>query len=215
MPGESPGGIVGWGMGRGITLPVLAAVGLAATLGGCTDFRRALGMEKSIPDEFAVVSRAPLAIPPDYSLRPPQPGASPSQEVAPQDRAKEAVFRAGQQASLPPAATQRSPGEGALLQKAGAPNADPGIREHGRDDTALTPENQRGFVDKLLFWRKSGPPASNDVIDPNKEADRIKQAQAAGTPVAPDAPGATSEAASQQPTPTIERKKSTSIFNVF
>src|ERR1051326_3371454 len=143
---------------RGIALPVVIAVGLVTTLGGCTDLRRAFGMEKVIPDEFAVVSRAPLAVPPDFSLRPPQPGAAPSQEVAAQDRAKEAVFRAGpQQASLPPAATERSPGEGVLLQKAGAPKADPDIREHVSDDTALTPQNQRGFVDRLLFWRKSGP----------------------------------------------------------
>ena len=201
---------------RGIALPVVAAVGLATALGGCSDFRRALGVEKVIPDEFAVVSRAPLAIPPDYSLRPPQPGAAPSQEVLAQDKAKEAVFRVGQQqASLPPAATERSPGEGALLQKAGAPSADPGIREHVRDDVALSPQNQRSFVDKLLFWRKSGPPDSNEVIDPNKEAERIKQAQASGTPVAPDVSGATSQTATQQPTPTIERKKSTSIFDIF
>jgi hypothetical protein len=198
---------------RGIALPVLAAVGLATMLGGCTDFRRALGMEKAIPDEFAVVSRAPLAIPPDYSLRPPQPGAAPSQEVTSQDRAKEAIFRAGgQQVSLPPAAGQRTPGEGAFLAAAGAPKADPAIRQHVADDTALTPENQQGFVDKLLFWRKSGPPDTDQVIDPTKEADRIKQAQATGTPVAPDAPGA-SQMATQQPTPTIDRKKSTSIFN--
>src|SRR5260370_22273027 len=109
---------------RGIALPVLAAVGLAMTLGGCTDIRRALGMEKVIPDEFAVVSRAPLAVPPDFSLRPPQPGAAPSQEVAAQDRAKDAVFRAcPQQASLPPAPTDPSPGEGSLVQNAGAPKA--------------------------------------------------------------------------------------------
>lgn len=201
---------------RGIALPVLATVGLAATLGGCTDFRRALGMEKVIPDEFAVVSRAPLAIPPDYSLRPPQPGAAPTQDVAAQDRAKDAIFRAGtQQATLPPAAGQRSAGEGAFLTAAGAPKADPNIRAHVRDDTALTPENQRGFVDRLLFWRKSGPPDSDQVIDPNQEADRIKQAQAGGTPVAPNAAGAASETATQQPAPTIERKKSTSIFNIF
>src|SRR5690348_17094840 len=96
---------------KGIALPVLATVGRATSLGGCSDIRKALGYDKSIPDEFAVVSRAPLAIPPDYSLRPPQPGAAPTQDVPPQDRAKEAVFRAGtQQASLPPAASQRSAG---------------------------------------------------------------------------------------------------------
>ncbi len=199
---------------KGIALPVLAAVGVTTALSGCTDIRRALGYEKVIPDEFAVVSRAPLAIPPDYSLRPPQPGAAPTQDVAVQDRAKEAIFRAGPpQATLPPAAADRSAGEGAFLAAAGAPKADPNIRQHVADDTALTPENQQGFVDKLLFWKKSAPP--DDVIDPNKEADRIKQAQAAGTPVAPDAPGAASQTATQQPTPTIERKKSTSIFNIF
>jgi hypothetical protein len=199
---------------RGIALPVLAVVGLATMLGGCGDFRRALGYEKSIPDEFAVVSRAPLAIPPEYSLRPPQPGAAPTQDVATQDRAKEAIFRAGaQQASLPPAATQRSAGEGAFLQAAGAPKADPDIRARVSDDTALTPENQRGFVDKLLFWRKSAAPDA--VLDPIKEAERIKQAQAAGAPVAPDAPGAGAQSATQQPAPTIERKKSTSIFSMF
>ncbi len=201
---------------RGIALPVLAAVGLSTALGGCTDVRRALGYEKVIPDEFAVVSRAPLAIPPDYSLRPPQPGAAPSQEVAAQDRAKEAIFRAGpQQATLPAAAGARSPGEGAFLQAAGAPKADPEIREHVADDTALNPGSQRGFVEKLLFWQKSGPPATDEVIDPTKEAERIKQAQATGSPVAPDATAAKSQTATQQQPPTIERKKSTSIFNIF
>jgi DUF3035 family protein len=201
---------------RGIALPVLAAVGLSTALGGCTDVRRALGYEKVIPDEFAVVSRAPLAIPPDYSLRPPQPGAAPSQEVAAQDRAKEAIFRAGPpQAALPAAASARSPGEGAFLEAAGAPKADPAIREHVADESALSPEGQRGFVDRLLFWKKSGAPDANEVIDPTKEADRIKQAQASGTPVAPDAPGGKSQAATQEQPPTIERKKSTSIFNIF
>ena len=82
-------------MGTRYVLPVLALGALAVALGGCTDFKRAIGMEKVIPDEFAVVSRAPLAIPPDYSLRPPQPGAAPSQEVPTQEKAKEAIFRVG------------------------------------------------------------------------------------------------------------------------
>ena len=35
----------------------------------------ALGMGKRSPDEFAVVKRAPLIVPPDFDLRPPEPGA--------------------------------------------------------------------------------------------------------------------------------------------
>ena len=38
--------------------------------------QNALGMGKRSPDEFSVVSRAPLILPPDYGLRPPGSGES-------------------------------------------------------------------------------------------------------------------------------------------
>ncbi|HUN45928.1 MAG TPA: DUF3035 domain-containing protein [Stellaceae bacterium] len=199
-------------MGTRYVLPALALGALALSLGGCTDIKRAIGMEKVIPDEFAVVSRAPLAIPPDYSLRPPQPGAAPTQETPTQERAKEAIFRVGQnQAGLPPAAAQRTPGEDDLLRQAGVQNADPKIRAVVTEEQQAAPEGEKTFVDKLLFWRKTGTTA--EVIDPAKEADRIKQAQTAGQPVAPDAAGASAQA--ETPAPTIERKKSTSFLNLF
>ena len=48
----------------GITMALL--VGLA----GCSDFRRAVGTEKSSPDEFEVVVRPPLSLPPGFTDRP-------------------------------------------------------------------------------------------------------------------------------------------------
>ena len=45
-----------------------------ALLGGCTDLRKVFTRTKSPPDEFAVYSRAPLSMPPNYGLRPPAPG---------------------------------------------------------------------------------------------------------------------------------------------
>ena len=51
-------------------LTAVAAIGLA----GCQSTQKALGMSKVVPDEFRVVSKAPLAVPPDYALRPPAPG---------------------------------------------------------------------------------------------------------------------------------------------
>jgi len=192
---------------------ILAGAALMVSLGGCTDVKRALGMERVVPDEFAVVSRAPLAIPPEFTLRPPKPGAPPTQEVSASDAARNAVFRSGdQQASLPPAAGERSPGEGALLREAGAGSVDPAIRQRVTDEASGSPTDEKGFVDKLLFWQSSGPPPSNQVIDPAKEAERLKTAQANGKPAAPDA---TVAAPSDQQAPTIERKKSTSIFNLF
>ena len=51
---------------------LVAATGLG--LAGCNSTRNALGMTKVTPDEFRVVSKAPLVVPPEYALRPPAPG---------------------------------------------------------------------------------------------------------------------------------------------
>ena len=49
-----------------------ASITMALLIGitGCSDFRRAVGKEKSSPDEFEVVVRPPLSLPPGFSDRP-------------------------------------------------------------------------------------------------------------------------------------------------
>ncbi len=64
-------------------------------LSGCTDLKRAIGLEHTSPDEFAVESRAPLLMPPDYNLRPPTPGAPRPQDVPAADKARKVVDSAG------------------------------------------------------------------------------------------------------------------------
>ena len=131
-----------------------------------------------MPDEFAVVSRAPLAIPPDFSLRPPRIGAQRPQEQATVDQARQTVFRAGEDAksNLPPAAEQRSPGEDVLLRDAGAAGAPSNIRQLVDTDASSSGDLSDSFVDKLAFWRpkeqKLG--ATDNVIDPAQEAERLK-----------------------------------------
>ena len=46
-------------------------------VGGCDSLRQEAGLTKQSPDEFAVTTKAPLIIPPDFNLRPPSPGAAP------------------------------------------------------------------------------------------------------------------------------------------
>ena len=53
---------------------VFLALG-ALVLSGCSGARQTFGLDRKPPDEFSVVTRAPLAVPPEYQLRPPQPGA--------------------------------------------------------------------------------------------------------------------------------------------
>ena len=52
-------------------LPVLTLLGSFLFLfSACSDFKRAIGTEKSSPDEFAVVVRPPLSLPPKFGSRP-------------------------------------------------------------------------------------------------------------------------------------------------
>jgi hypothetical protein len=177
-----------------VVLLALASLPLA----GCDSFNRALGLEKVVPDEFAVVSRAPLAVPPDYALRPPKPGAAPTQEVTPTEQARQTIFKAGdQQAGLPPGAEKRSNGENELLRAAGAGAAPPNIRETIAREANAEPVDQ-SFVDKLLFWR-SADNSLGQVIDPQTEADRLKGKTPSG----------------MTGTPRIERTKLPSMTAVF
>ncbi|MBX6322260.1 MAG: DUF3035 domain-containing protein [Rhodospirillaceae bacterium] len=77
-------------------LGLMAATALAVALGGCQGIRESLGVGKHPPDEFQVVSRAPLSMPPDFNLRPPQPGAPRPQEGTPRDQAESALFGSGE-----------------------------------------------------------------------------------------------------------------------
>ena len=79
---------------------VLAAVALA--MGACGNIRGQLGLDKQPPDEFRIVSRPPLSMPPDYALRPPQPGAARPQEASVVDRARQTVFRVEPSAAATP-----------------------------------------------------------------------------------------------------------------
>lgn len=71
---------------------LLVAAGLLA---GCSEARQAMGLGKRAPDEFTVVKRAPLSLPPEYSLRPPEPGAPRPQEPSPTAQARQQVLGGG------------------------------------------------------------------------------------------------------------------------
>lgn len=82
-------------IGRARTASLVGACVSLLALPGCTNVRTMLGMDQSGPDEFAVESRAPLLIPPDFNLRPPQPGAARPNEVTAAERAQRVIDAAG------------------------------------------------------------------------------------------------------------------------
>ncbi len=50
---------------------ILSVLSLALLLAGCGETGRIFGFDREGPDEFTVVRRPPLSVPPDVSLRPP------------------------------------------------------------------------------------------------------------------------------------------------
>ena len=80
---------------RRVPLFAVACLSASLLLSGCADMRRIVGMDRVGPDEFAVESRAPLTIPPEFELRPPQPGAPRPQEGTAADKARKVIDTAG------------------------------------------------------------------------------------------------------------------------
>jgi hypothetical protein len=162
-------------IGSGRLLAVLTLAALA--LGGCGGtVQERLGMGKRAPDEFQVVRRAPLVMPPNYDLRPPEPGAAPSQQQDPAAQAQ--ALLTGQATSA--VAGQQSTGELALVQRSPV-QAQPGIRETlVAENLDLVNLDQGRFLFILNFQKRARMP-QEPVIDPVAESRRIAAAEGAGT----------------------------------
>ena len=193
---------------------VLAALALAlpALAGGCSSVKEQLGLTKQSPDEFKVVSRAPLSMPPDYNLRPPTPGAPRPQEGTTRDQAANAVFQySGNGSTLQPdqippigegeSESAQSSGESALLQSAGASGVDPNIRQVVDSETSADEADSRTLADTLVFWRDPEP--YGEVVDPAAEQKRLQENAALGKPT------------TEGETPVIVRKKRGMLEGIF
>jgi len=160
---------------RVLTLTIAAGL----LVGACSDVREAIIPSKTPPDEFAVFSRAPLSLPPDYSLRVPEPGAERPQNVNPSDIAKQVTIGiVEEQPELPQAETA---GLSELLAKTGADQAEPDIRRLVDEETSVLAAEDATVVDELLFWK--GDTGYGVEVDPTAESKRIQENQALGDPI--------------------------------
>jgi hypothetical protein len=155
-------------------------------LPACEATREQFDFSKKAPDEFAVVRRAPLEMPPSFNqMPPPKPGAPRPQELSATDLAKSAVIgtEAMKQAARQNGVTE---GEAILLQKTGALNASPAIRATVDKETAEQSEEGMAGIDKLkkLVGQDVEGPAK--TVDPVAEIERLKKNKAAGQPVTAD-----------------------------
>ncbi len=166
----------------------LVLTGAAALLSGCDSqgLSRTFGFTRASPDEFTVTTRAPLSMPPNYDLRPPNPGEPRPQEQSEARQAQAALVPQTALAGTSSPEAGLSAGQQALVRDAGPP-APANIRQEVRSDAQKQQAQSQSFVDKLLFWRKPEPPGI--VVDPKREAQRLRENAALGqSPEAGDTP---------------------------
>ncbi len=177
---------------------LLAAI-VPLVLAGCSgnEVSRTFGLAPSSPNEFEVTTQAPLSMPPNYLLRPPEPGA-PRPQTLSEARQAEATL-------VPQAALQggngapMSAGQQALLQAAGPP-VSAGVRNQVDAAAAKRAENG-GFLDKVMFWKK--PAAPGTLVDPQREAKRLRENAALG------------ESPLNGDTPIIQRHSNNSLWDML
>jgi hypothetical protein len=148
----------------------------AIGLGGCQDILRSTGMIRGAPDEFAVTTRAPLAMPTGEYLPPPTPGVPRPQESPERLQAEEALVP---QTALGVAAAPDTTGQQALVQAAGPP-APPHIRQEVNSEAALDVPHQT-LTERMMFWEPK--PVPGTVLDAQKEAQRLRENAALGQSV--------------------------------
>ncbi|MDX2094941.1 MAG: DUF3035 domain-containing protein [Alphaproteobacteria bacterium] len=170
---------------------------LPLLLAACEDgaVRNTLGLNRPAPDEFTVVSRPPLSLPPEFTLRPPRPGEAPrgiatdeqarallTGKPATQTRDAEALDAPATDTAVAPVLRNDTLSEGAnrLLTRAGATTADESIRSKLTEDAATPPDTSTAtsLVDALNGAEKNEP-----TVDAAKEAERLRSNKDAGKPV--------------------------------
>ena len=165
------------------------------TLCSCGGLSKSLGLTKQKLDEFEVARNAPLTLPPDYTLKPPVPGAPRPQEEEIVSKAKEDVF--GEQQTI----NSKSAGEMALLGEANALDVDTNIRRKIKEEYSIFLEEDDSFFEDILFWKAA--PKIGTIVDAEAEEQRLKENAALGLP--PDVGD----------TPVIKRREKALLEGIF
>lgn len=176
------------------TLSLTGLLALCACSG--TDVKDTLGLTRAAPDEFRVVSRPPLSVPPDFALRPPSTtDEGPNQQSA-SDQARSMVqggagtavptTSSGSAKSLLTGKQEQVPvsnvSESQFLKRAGADKADPSVREKLVEEkyAAEDKKENRSWWD---IFSSDEPTEKEPIVNAKKESERIQKNEDEGKPV--------------------------------
>lgn len=168
-------------------LPLLVAPLLSACENSTV--RDTLGMTRSAPDEFRVVSRPPLSVPPEFSLRPPGTGESGAAAETPARMQAQEMILGTPGDTLRPGNAEtavmsvssgelESTADANFLQRAGyTPNAT-ATRQQLQQEELVKSEEEKSMLQKLRE-----PSDKEPTVNPELEAERLRSNRDAGKPV--------------------------------
>lgn len=160
--------------------------------------RNILGLGRKNPDEFRVVSRPPLSMPPDFTLRPPSqsddltglPAADTAARAAVIGRPETEVIGSARMMGDAESAVGivksfdlESSADNSFLSLIGAEKADDTIREKLNEEAALemgTPDGEEKEDDSTFGWLQPKKKESEVVVNAKAEKARLTKNKAEG-----------------------------------
>ncbi|MCL2473728.1 MAG: DUF3035 domain-containing protein [Alphaproteobacteria bacterium] len=150
-------------------------------LTGCNSVRQDLGLGRNPPDEFAVIDRQPLSMPPDYTIRPPRTWADRSDAFSPEKNARSALFGS----VLADADVSES--ERALIMSSGANAVQPNIRDIVNQESSQKVSASPHLARQLLSFVRDDEEElrleNATTVDPEIETARILAARENDEPI--------------------------------
>ncbi len=151
--------------------------------GGAGEIRKQFGIAREAPDEFVVLKRAPLDVPPPYELELPEPrrGAQRPQEFAPDVTAKASLF--GEDAKRESLESTTTAADSRFLEMTGTGQTDPDIRAKVNAETAALHDRNKPVAERLLNIGGDALVPSATVVDAEAEAARLRKNKEQGLAV--------------------------------
>ncbi|MCV6599431.1 MAG: DUF3035 domain-containing protein [Alphaproteobacteria bacterium] len=135
---------------------------LVSCISACAIDKQTLGLGRRTPDEFTVITRKPLSLPPEYNVTPPVNKGITSSNIS--NEVKNSVL--GEKDSI----NKLNNEDKSFLSTINADSSDKNIREELTNNS--NPANNRKVVNKIMFWKNKD---NSTIIDNAEEAKRLKE----------------------------------------
>ncbi len=191
---------------------------LLSACGEGQNARDLLGLSRNAPDEFKVVSRPPLSVPPDFALRPPAEGAD-TTNLPPSDLAARAMLTGNDEESLSGEKQTMGDAETAVgvvesfdleseadegfLANIGAGDAKENIRETLDQEQASREAAIQKELDSAFGWVAKPKDEDSTIVNAEEEKKRLKANKDSGKSV------------TEGETPSIEPKAKGPLEGIF